>query len=78
MRNDLRYHLFLLGITYVLTEMFFGTWLRVYKSTNKHRQLEPHYIAEMEYKKKMAELEEEEDDGEDDEDEDDDDDDDDD
>lgn len=76
MRNDAMYHLFLFGMTVTITQVWFGTWLKVYKSTNAHRQLEPHYQAEKEYKRKMEELEALEEDDEDDEDDDDDDDDD--
>ena len=72
MRNDVHYHLFIIAVSYLVTQLFFGTWLTVYKSTNVHRQLEPHYRAEQQYKKRMAELEAEEDDDEDDEDDDDD------
>ena len=61
----------LLGLTYCVTEAFFGTFKSVYKSTNQHRQLEPHFNEEMAYKKKMAELEALEADDEDDEEEDD-------
>ena len=71
------YHLLILGLTAFITETTFGSVKRLYKSTNVHRQLEPHYLAEMEYKKKIAELEaleeDDEDDEDDDEDEDDDD-----
>ena len=51
-----------------ITESIFGSWMRVYKSTNAHRQLEPHYKAEQEHKRKLAELEALEEDDEDDED----------
>lgn len=74
MRNDFWYHAFILGITFLVTEFFFENMKRVYRSTNVHRKLEPHYLAEKEYKKKMEELEALEEDDEDDEDDDDDDD----
>ena len=67
------YHLLILGLTAFITESTFGMVKRLYKSTNVHRQLEPHYKAEMDYKKKMEELEALEEDDEDDDDEDDDD-----
>lgn len=75
MRNDVMYHLLIFGTTVALTQIMFGSWLGVYQSTNTHRQLEPHYQAEKEYKKKMEELEalEGDDDDEDDEDDEDDD-----
>jgi hypothetical protein len=76
MRNDFWYHSLIFGMTCLVTQVFFGTFLAVYKSTNVHRKLEPHYRAELAYKRKMAELEaleEDDDDEDDDEDEDEDD-----
>ena len=72
------YQLTILAVTYLVTQLSWGQVLKLYKSNNAHRQLEPFYQAEMEYKAMMAELEalEEDDDDEDEDDDDDDDDDD--
>ena len=63
-------------MTFLVTTLTWGQVLKFYKANNAHRQLEPYYIAEMEYKKMMAELEalEGDDDDEDDDDDDEDDD----